>query len=152
MLNPSVQNDLRFHFPADAEGKITAESVVFAGIPKTSKNVAAAETALKWFFATDNQKKLMALYKSLHIDQFGVAGGFPALKSANESFILDYQPVLSGSFPSADNLAYETAKPLHWKELVEDVFYPWLINPASSSESGDADLKNRLADWYKQSS
>ena len=121
------------------------DDVLYAGVPRSSRDKAGARAFLRWFCSLPVQQSLLTVNQSRRIGVFGVTNGFSALKAIDEKDLPAKYPLLLGHIPMENLLAFPDALPDNWVKLKDGVVCPWILDTASGDETRS--LEKRLEDW-----
>jgi hypothetical protein len=137
------------------------EDLVFAGLPRSSKDQQAAEAFVGWLFKASHQQAMLeAARRTLALQSsFGIAGGFSALREVTEKVFPLYYASLKGHVPPAAEIGTPNVLPVEWRELKTEVIGPLLrdILARTTVTAGQADkplapgaeLSTKIADYLK---
>ena len=120
---------------------------------KNAKNVSGAEKFIGWFCKEDTQRELILRTESLKLDtiNFGIAGGFSAIKSVNEKIYPSHYRQLLGNLPGEDYLVMPKILPYRWENIKQRVIIPYLTESTNTnSEKTVTPLEERISEWTKQ--
>ena len=138
----------------EQNGKIPVEdSIITMGLYKNAKNVSGAEKFIGWFCKEDTQRELILRTESLKLDtiNFGIAGGFSAIKSVNEKIYPSHYRQLLGNLPGEDYLVMPKILPYRWENIKQRVIIPYLTESTNTnSEKTVTPLEERISEWTKQ--
>ena len=130
------------------------DDILYAGIIDTCKNYKASEAFLQWFYSIDTQKDILKrkIYESLLIKEFGIAGGFSALKPITEKVFPQYYPLLLSHLPQNQSLKTPHILPNNWKILKDEIIFPYITEASFYSSDDNSnkkvlDLKKRITEW-----
>jgi hypothetical protein len=130
------------------------DDIVYVGLCRDGAGKQAAETFLKWFYAEETQRSLLAeaRHQRSMESSFGIAGGFSAIKAVNEKLYPLYYPSLLGKMPQADNLKSPGVLPSGWTEIKESIVLPFLLEATGPNPAPDptASLESRIREWMKK--
>lgn len=130
------------------------DTVRYMGIYKETKRTDDAKEFILWFMDERNQQKMLEWSKNMKLIQrdFGIAGGFSAVKNVNEQSFPLYYPMLMGNIPSADKLKVNiNILPAKWDSLKEKVILPYLADAVKTEgQSQEKSLENLYAIWKRQ--
>jgi hypothetical protein len=132
------------------EGSIpVSEDAVYYGLYKRGKAQNAARAFTVWFFNEDTQMLLLQKSRENHISDtiFGIANGFSAMHTVNETIFPLYYSALLGHTPPAGMLDAPNILPKTWMEIKERVIIPYLYDACRMSNV--VPLKQRLNDWLR---
>jgi hypothetical protein len=124
------------------------DDVLYAGVPRSSRDKAGARSFLQWFCSLPVQQSLLTVNQSRRIGVFGVTNGFSALKSIDEKDLPAKYPLLLGHIPMENLLAFPDTLPDNWVKLKDGVVCPWILDTASGDETRS--LEKRLEDWQNE--
>jgi ABC-type glycerol-3-phosphate transport system substrate-binding protein len=147
------RSDLDFRILSGEKLIPVYEGAVYYGLDKKGKSSKAAEAFTLWFFNEKTQERLLEESRLNHIDDtvFGIAGGFPAMKSVTKNILPRYYPELLGHFPPDDYLMPSNIKPYNWTDLKESVIIPYILEQCKNSNGSASALGVRVADWIRTS-
>jgi hypothetical protein len=121
------------------------DDVLFAGLPRSSRNKKGAKAFLEWFFALQNQRNFLDVAQSRRIAVFGVSNGFSSFKSVNEKDIAQKYSILLGHIPSESMLVFPEILPDNWLKIRDEVLCKWLLQSAYGEET--APLSQKIEEW-----
>lgn len=130
------------------------DDIVYLGICKRARNMEAAEAFIIWFYGEKNQRALLDRAKQMGImDQnFGISGGFSALKPVNEKVYPLFYPSLLGHLPPEETLGVPRILPNNWETIKTSIVIPYLVSitgaPAGMEDSVPT-LQERISIWQK---
>jgi ABC-type glycerol-3-phosphate transport system substrate-binding protein len=129
---------------------VNEDALLFGICKKSGARKAAADFAA-WFFKAETQEQLLRLSREKHLDEtvFGIAGGFSALRTVNESVFPKYYSGLLGHIPPSEYLSVSAALPANWSEIKMNVIIPYILDDIRASDKTKRTLHERLADWQK---
>ncbi len=88
---------------------------------------------------------------NLPLEEFGIAGGFSALKPITETIFPKYYPLLLSHLPPMQNIVPPRILPTNWKIIKDEILFPYLIESTFYSEEEEAEgvlsLKERCEEW-----
>ena len=130
------------------------DNIIYMGICRNAKHLGAAEAFISWFFEEKNQKAMLEWNRDMGtMDRdFGISGGFSALRPVNEKTFPLFYPALLGHLPPRDNLAVPKILPKNWELYKEKIVIPYLVDAARAAPGKEGDvesLDHRIADWIK---
>ncbi len=130
------------------------DDIVYLGICKRARNMEAAEAFIIWFYGEKNQRALLERAKQMGImDQnFGISGGFSALKPVNEKVYPLFYPSLLGHLPPEETLGVPRILPNNWETIKAGIVIPYLVSMAgapSGMEDSVPTLQERISVWQK---
>jgi hypothetical protein len=130
------------------------DKIIYMGICRDARHLGAAEAFLAWFFQEKNQKAMLEWNRTMGtMDRdFGISGGFSALRPVNEKAFPLFYPSLLGHLPPRDNLAVPKILPNNWELYKEKIVIPYLVDATRAAPGKEADvesLDHRIADWIK---
>jgi hypothetical protein len=121
------RDNLDFRWIAGEEEIPVMEDILYAGIPKASKNIKAAREFLSWFFQRETQQRLLESTQYKRMRTFGISNGFSSLREINEIELPRYYPALVGHIPPESSFSFPRPLPADWEDLKERVLKPWLL-------------------------
>ncbi|MDR1363115.1 MAG: hypothetical protein LBJ35_03585 [Spirochaetaceae bacterium] len=126
-----------------------SENAVYYGLYKRGGAQNAARAFTVWFFNEDTQMLLLQKSNENHLSDtiFGIANGFSAMHTVNETIFPLYYPALSGHMPPANLLAAPNILPKNWIGIKERVVIPYLRDACRMDDAPP--LKQRLGDWLR---
>lgn len=130
------------------------DEIIYAAICKKTKNSAAAEAFLIWFYSEKTQKELLERSnRQGTMDRtFGISGGFSSLSSVNEKIFPLYYPSLLGHLLPPNSLAVPQILPNNWNQIKEEIILPWLeaITSDDTKKYQTTDsLESKITSWLK---
>ena len=154
ILPEEKRADLDFRWISRGDRIPTEDTIVFAGIPRHSDNPKAAEAFLTWFFAPENQDRMLRTALLKRVRTFGIAGGFSSLIRLNEVYLPRHYHLLVGHIPPGSFLQFPEQLPVSWSDMKRDVILPWMAERVSGAAAGippnesTKDLRERLDGWF----
>ncbi|MFW5801003.1 MAG: hypothetical protein ACOCVC_03155 [Spirochaeta sp.] len=125
-LPSNLRSDLDFAWFGN-NGRIpVTSSVIYAAIPRESKEHQAASDFLQWITSTENQASLITYTIEQELPEFGFFGGLSSLSSTNEKTIPNLFPELQGKAPVSSRLLFPPPMPAYWNSLEDEVIAPFL--------------------------
>lgn len=142
------------------------EDIVFAGLPRSSRDQQAAEAFLGWLFKPSNQQAMLESSRRTRAleSSFGIAGGFSSLREVTENVFPLYYAALKDRVPPAEEIGSPDPLPREWPTLKADVIGPWLRDvlareagtasappakpPLKAAELG-AELAGKITDYLR---
>jgi hypothetical protein len=121
------------------------DDVLYAGVPRASRDKAGAKAFLQWFCSLPVQQSLLTVNQSRRIGVFGVTNGFSSLKTIDEKDLPAKYPLLLGHIPMENLLTFPDTLPDNWVKLRDGVVLPWILDTASGEETQS--LEKRMEDW-----
>lgn len=126
------------------------ENILYAGLAGESRNTAAAEAFLGWFFQPETQIELLKEMKIKRIDTFGIGQGLSAFISVTElEYVVEY-PWLVGKVPRSEHLVFAQNLPLGWVDIKQEVVVPWLERAFVIGKESIDPFQQDLKTWYLQ--
>lgn len=132
----------------ESNGLIPVEdSMVMMGISKDASNYSGAIEFITWFYNSETQRKFLNLKDKLTSDMinFGIAGGFSAVKDVNLKILPTYYKNLLSNVPQEGSLRIPDAKPANWEEIKETVIIPYIKESILLSEVEKVDGKEEYS-------
>ena len=129
------------------------DNILYMGIISESKNKKTSEAFLNWFYSPQVQESLLNRKTkiSLALQEFGIAGGFSALKPITEKIFPKYYPLLLSHLPPTQNITPPKILPTNWKNIKEELIFPYLLEATFSASGKDnasiPDLKEKCEEW-----
>lgn len=127
------------------------DSMLQMGIAKKSKKEALASDFISWFFSSETQHDIIERKFKMNLDtvQFGIAGGFSALKDVNEHILPVYYTEMMTNIPQSGTFITTDRKPSTWDKIKKRVILPYIAETIenipgkkiSSIEERYSDLK-----------
>jgi len=143
------RKDLDFRWLSSASNMIpVADDVLFAGVPRSSRNKKGGKAFLEWFFRPQVQRDILGVNQYRRINVFGVADGFSALKTINERDLPQRYPMLVSHIPPENFLLFPEVQPDDWVELRDQVVKPWIKDSLDRGSAAQT-LEKRIEDWQK---
>ena len=137
-----------FRWPARGEKIPMKDEIVYLGITRESKNKAAAEAFVEWFFNEQTQQRLLEYSKGVGMleNTFGIANGFSSLKAVNERAFPLYYPELLGKMPEEGQLKIPEILPDNWESLRQEAILPYLSEVTAADDAASVPaLEERIA-------
>ncbi len=136
------------------EGTIPVEdSMIMTGISAKSAHKADAAEFISWLFTPDTQRSIMERKARMNLNnmQFGIAGGFSAVKDVTEQILPVYYTQLLTNIPQADSFYVSSKKPRNWEQIKANAVIPYITESvAAVSDKKTATLEERYAELKKQ--
>ena len=156
-LTQERMQNLDFRY-LEVDGKIPCkDDVLYMAITKTSKNVKATEFFLQWFYSNETQENLLRkkMESSLLSKQFGIAGGFSAVKQVTDEVFPKYYPLLLSHLLPYNLLKVPSVLPKNWNVLKEKLLIPYLqdeIRVEKEKKASDEvkSLRERVNEWVEK--
>jgi hypothetical protein len=126
------------------------EDAKYYGLHRRGRAKKAARAFTVWFFSENTQMLLLQKSKENHLSDtiFGIANGFSAMRTVNETIFPLYYPSLLGNMPPADLLAAPNILPKKWMYIKERAVIPYLREACRTTEDAPS-LEQRLNDWLR---
>lgn len=104
------------------------DSMTQMGIARKTDKEALAAEFISWFFNSETQHQIIDLKfkKNLHTSQFGIAGGFSAVKDVNEHILPVYYTKMMTNIPQAGTFMTTDRKPTTWEKIKNRVVLPYI--------------------------
>ena len=157
-ISPEKMQNLDFRY-LEVDGKIPCkDDVLYMAITKNSKNVKASEAFFQWFYSTETQEILLnkKMETSLIGKEFGIAGGFSALKQVTAEVFPKYYPLLLSHLLPYDSLKVPSFLPNNWNALKEKLLMPYLQDATRVGTEKEEDtsytvksLQERVQEWME---
>lgn len=154
-LSPEKLQNIDFRW-LEYDGKSTLfDDILYSGICSGAKNVKAAEAFFIWFYSEETQRKILERkhQMNLTINEFGLAGGFSAIKSVTEKIFPSYYPLLLAHLPQNQSLKAPHILPNSWIRLKQEIVLPYLKDAAYYSDSSEMEiipsLNKKITEWHK---
>ncbi len=144
-LPEEERRDFDFRWLSEGGAIPVMDDVLYAGVPRSSRNKSGAKSFLEWFCSQSVQQSLLTVNQSRRIGVFGITDGFSALKSINEKDIPTKYPLLLGHIPMENLLAFPDTLPDNWVRVRDAVIFPWIVQSAAGEETQP--LEKRLEEW-----
>lgn len=129
------------------------DDILYAGICSKAKNRKAAEAFFIWFYKEETQKKLLERSHTMNllISEFGLAGGFSAVRTVTEKLFPRYYPLLLSHLPQTSAIYAPHILPSDWLKIKTDIVIPYLKEVCSlKSEITEVpSLHKKVTEWYK---
>lgn len=145
----SLISDLSFRWIENNSILTAEDDTVCLGLYKKAKRKTQAVEFISWFFSKDTQSLLLERISNININtkSFGIVGGFSSVASVNEDILPVYYRGLLGNLPHFEDVEFSRLLPPDWKDIKDDVLYPYLED--AYTVSGDSDhglsLQERLS-------
>lgn len=128
------------------------DDMIFMGLYKYSKNLAAAEQFVIWFMNEENQRGMLQWRNdmNLYTNSFGISGGFSSIRSVNERIFPTFYPTLLRNLPVAEFLLPPNKLPAEWADITENVIIPYLLDATDTANTAPTQtIQERLAEWKR---
>lgn len=128
------------------------DSFIMMGIYSKASNQIGATEFISWFFQSENQRAILERKENLNLDveQFGIAGGFSAVRDVTEHVLPLYYTELLTNLPPAPMLSVPQKLPARWenyKDLVVESYIKGVIKEGPELAPTIADLEK---EWRKK--
>ena len=97
------------------------DDVLYAGVPRSSRDKAGAKAFLQWFCSLPVQQSLLTVNQSRRIGVFGITDGFSALKSIDEKDLPPSTPCSWAISPWKTCSAFPDTLPDNWVKVRDAV-------------------------------
>ena len=142
----------------EVNGKIPCkDDVLYMAITKESKNVKGTEAFVKWFYSPKTQEVLLnkKMTTSFLREEFGIAGGFSAIRQVTDEIFPKYYPLLLSHLLPYDSLKVPSILPNNWNELKEKILMPYLEEATRVKAEGKTSyelksLDQRVTEWVQK--
>ena len=121
-------------------------------VPAAAGNPAGAAVFLRWITQPEIQEHLLEAPAFDWLRDFGLAGGFSALRDVSERVLPRSHAFLIGRLPDADLLRMPDPAPVDWELVKEQVISPWLRAAATAGAApppGQPDLAEAIERWRR---
>lgn len=135
------------------EKKIFAEdSLKMMGIYKKSQNQVGATEFINWFCQSQTQQKILERKNKMNLQtgEFGIAGGFSAIRDVTEHILPTYYTPLLTNLPPAQMIQVPQKLPARWISYKTQVVEPYLQSVATSTENSKQITIEELEEEYKK--
>ena len=124
------------------------DDMVFMGIHRDSRNLAAAEIFITWFMQEESQRQMMERIQSMHLEteHFGIAGGFSALRTVTERVFPTYYTTLLANLPPTQSFIPPQQLPFQWESFKTRVLTPYLMQAADTAAAAPS-LETLVSQW-----
>lgn len=131
--------DIDYRWVAQDKMIFAEDSMTMMGIYKKANNVVGATEFLIWFSQSKTQQQLLERKNKLHLqtEQFGIAGGFSALRDVTEHVLPIFYPQLLSNLPPAQMVQLPQKLPARWEGYKTQVVEQYLLNALTAEESKD---------------
>jgi hypothetical protein len=131
--------DIDYRWVAQDKMIFAEDSMTMMGIYKKANNVVGATEFLIWFSQSKTQQHLLERKNKLHLqtEQFGIAGGFSAIRDVTEHVLPIYYPQLLSNLPPAQMIQLPQKLPARWEGYKMQVVEQYLLNALTAEESKD---------------
>ncbi|MBQ9495829.1 MAG: hypothetical protein IJR50_09385 [Treponema sp.] len=146
-------NALEYRWISENKKIPVEDSFVMLGIPRRSKHPNAAYDFIDWFFNVETQRNILdyTAAQNLGVDEFGIAGGFSAIREVNEQILPLYKTALLSNTPPATMLSVPNYLPSRWNDMKKQIVIPYLQQEAGADDSSQTiGLSERINDWIKR--
>ncbi|MDR0527369.1 MAG: hypothetical protein LBG79_06105 [Spirochaetaceae bacterium] len=126
-----------------------AEEIPSFAIYKNAKAKKAAEHFAAWFFNETTQDMLLEKSRQTQLKtiNFGIAGGFSAMRSVTEFFFPKYYEGLLGRTPPAASLVPPARLNENWPAIKKDVILPYISQAVRESSAYKSSLPELIVEW-----
>lgn len=129
------------------------DSFTMMGIHKKARNQIGATQFISWFFEPENQRTIIERKELLDLEteQFGIAGGFSAVRDVTEHILpLCYTELLT-NLPPSQMLAVSQKLPARWESYKSMVVEPYMKEVLTlSSETPVPAIVDFEKEWRKK--
>ena len=129
------------------------DSMTMMGISKWATNYAGAVEFIEWFYSTATQKTILEQKSHFQPNtiEFGIIGGFSAVKEVNEKILPTFYTKLLSNIPSHEAFYVSEPKSSHWEKIKDKVIIPYIQDSINIQEGQTLkSLEERYSDWKKQ--
>jgi hypothetical protein len=129
------------------------DSMTMMGISKWATNYAGAVEFIEWFYSTATQKTILEQKSNFQPNtiEFGIVGGFSAVKEVNEKILPTFYTKLLSNIPSHEAFYVSEPKSSHWEKIKDKVIIPYIQDSINIQEGQTLkSLEERYSDWKKQ--
>lgn len=129
------------------------DSMTMMGISKWATNYAGAVEFIEWFYSTATQKTILEQKSNFQPNtiEFGIVGGFSAIKEVNEKILPTFYTKLLSNIPSHEAFYVSEPKSSHWEKIKDKVIIPYIQDSINIQEGQTLkSLEERYSDWKKQ--
>ncbi|MDY5122488.1 MAG: hypothetical protein SPE59_01670 [Treponema sp.] len=129
------------------------DSYKMMGIYKNAANIVGASEFITWFFQPENQKLILERKESLNlqVDNFGIAGGFSAIREVTEHYLPVYYKPLLENLPPSTMIEVSQKLPARWESYRNNVVVEYLRTAISSPEQSPS-ITELEKDWRRKMS
>ena len=126
------------------------DDCVFFGISQNTAAEKAVETFTLWFFSEETQRQLLEISREKRLNEmyFGIAGGFPAMRTVTEQILPRFYPGLLGHLPPENLLSPPNVLSSNWMVIRERAIVPYLQERIRQTQ-GVRPLDQRINDWNR---
>ncbi len=121
-------------------------------VPAAADNPAGAAVFLRWITRPEIQAHLLEAPTFGWLRNFGLVGGFPALRAVSERVLPRSHAFLIGRLPDANLLRMPDPPPVDWALAKEQVISPWLRGAATAGATpppGQPGLAEAIERWRR---
>lgn len=128
------------------------DSFVMMGIHKKANNQIGATEFIKWFFQSESQRKILERKElmNLETEQFGIAGGFSAVRDVTEHILPVFYTQLLTNLPPAQMLTAPQKLPARWESYKTGVVEPYLKEAITNTSGSTPDIIEFEKEWQKK--
>lgn len=128
------------------------DSFVMMGIHKKANNQIGATEFIKWFFQSESQRKILERKElmNLETEQFGIAGGFSAVRDVTEHILPVFYTQLLTNLPPAQMLTVPQKLPARWESYKTGVVEPYLKEAITNTSGSTPDIIEFEKEWQKK--
>ena len=129
------------------------DSMTMMGISKWATNYAGAVEFIEWFYSTATQKTILEQKSHFQPNtiEFGIIGGFSAVKEVNEKILPTFYTKLLSNIPSHEAFYVSEPKSSHWEKIKDKVIIPYIQDSINIQEGQTLkSLEELYSDWKKQ--
>ena len=128
------------------------DSFVMMGIHKKANNQIGATEFIKWFFQSESQRKILERKElmNLETEQFGIAGGFSAVRDVTEHILPVFYTQLLTNLPPAQMLTVPQKLPARWESYKSGVVEPYLKEAITNTSDSTPDIIEFEKEWQKK--
>lgn len=129
------------------------DSMTMMGISKWATNYAGTVEFIEWFYSTATQKTILEQKSHFQPNtiEFGIVGGFSAVKEVNEKILPTFYTKLLSNIPSHEAFYVSEPKSSHWEKIKDKVIIPYIQDSINIQEGQTLkSLEERYSDWKKQ--
>lgn len=128
------------------------DSFVMMGIHKKANNQIGATEFIKWFFQSESQRKILERKElmNLETEQFGIAGGFSAVRDVTEHILPVFYTQLLTNLPPAQMFTVPQKLPARWESYKSGVVEPYLKEAITNTSDSTPDIIEFEKEWQKK--
>ncbi len=128
------QLNIGFRWVSQERMIFAEDSLTMMGIYKKAQNQVGATEFISWFCQSETQQQILERKNKMNLqtEEFGIAGGFSAIRDVTEHILPIYYTPLLTNLPPAQMIQVPQKLPARWLSYKSQVVEPYLENVITS--------------------